>query len=129
MNKKIPPWIMVWSGLMALIPLGFSILDYVDPSIMFPAEAVAATTIWAGPVGLYVSRNMATALATIFAMSQRSASMLILALLLRIIEDVFDVIHNGIAGTADLTLITSAAILIGGSAFAISKLWPLRETA
>ncbi len=45
------------------------------------------------------------------------------------ITDVFDVLYNAIAGTANLQLLIPAAALIDGSAFAISKLWGMQETA
>lgn len=129
MTKKIPTWIMVWGGLMALVPLGFGLLGYFNAE-SFLGGGVTATgaAIFGGPAGFYISRNMATGLTTLFALSQRSASMLIVVFVLRIITDTFDFINTLIAGTTDFSFIFFASLLIGGSIFAITKLWGIRDT-
>lgn len=129
MNQKIPVWIMVWGGLMALVPLGFSLLGYFNLDSAYGGAVTATgTAILGGPVGLYLARNVATGLVTVFALSQRSASMIIIALAMRAVTDAFDVINSLIAGTTNFPLIFFATLLIGGSLFAIFKLWPLQAS-
>jgi hypothetical protein len=55
--------------------------------------------IYGGPIGLYVARKMASFIVTAFAWARRSAPMILVVSLLRGSTDVFDVIHNTIAGT------------------------------
>jgi len=45
---------------------------------------------YAGVFGLYVGRNMASAAITALALSQRSAAMLIIALAMRMVSEIFD---------------------------------------
>ena len=127
MSTKIPVWIMIWGFFMALIPLGFGLLGYFNADSFFAgALTTSGSAIFGGPAGAYVGRNMAAGITTFFALSQRSASMLILAFVLRIVTDVFDLLNATIGGTLNGTLVFFAALLMGGSAFAIFKLWGLR---
>lgn len=135
MKSGIPTWIMIWCFLIAMLPLAFGVQGYIDPASHFGEEATASgAALYAGPIGLYIARNMASAVVTLFAMSMRSAPMLIVALLLRAVTDVFDVVHNLIAGTVNVELAFFATLWISGSLFAISKLWgsarrPSEDTA
>ena len=128
MTNKIPKWIMIWGLLMALLPTGFVLIAYFNPS--FYGEQWAATDISRlGDVyGNYVARNLGSALIMFFALWQRSAAMLIIAFLMRIFSDVFDTIHNTIAGTIDGKYIIEASILTIICAVAIYKLWPIYKS-
>ncbi len=126
MTPKIPTWIMVWTFLMMLLPLGFSILGYVDPASHdhFSEEAVAeGAAMYGGPIGLYIARNMASFIVTALAWAKRSAPMIIVVSLLRASTDVFDVIHDTIAGTVGGQLLFFAALEIAVSGLVIYKLW------
>jgi len=123
-TPKIPTWIMAWSFIIAMLPLAFGVQGYVDPAAHFGEEATAAgSLIYGGPIGLYVGRDMASVVVTLFAMSRRSAPMLIVVLLLRVATDVFDVTNNLIAGTVDAELVIFATLWITGSSLAIFRLW------
>lgn len=125
MTNKIPMWIMIWGLLMALLPAGFVIVAYINPG--FYAEQWAETDISRlGDVyGNYVARNVASALIMFFALWQRSAAMLIIAFLMRIFSDIFDTIHNTMAGTIDGRYVFEAMVLVIVCSAAIYKLWPI----
>jgi hypothetical protein len=125
---KIPKWIWVWCLLMGLLPLGFVCVAYVNPSFYGEEWVTGGVSRLGGVYGNYVSRNMASALIMFFALSQRSAQMLIVALLMRIFSDVFDVIHNTVAGTIDGQYIFEASVFVVGSLVAIYYLRGLRKT-
>jgi len=126
---KIPIWIMIWGLLMALLPLGFVAVAYFNPSY-FSEEWVARGVSRLDDVyGNYVARNMASALIMIFALWQRSAAMLIVAFLMRLLSDMFDVIHLSVAGTLDLRYSLDAGILSIGCLVSIYFLWPIYKSA
>ena len=124
MQPRIPKWIMVWTFIIAMLPLGFVVQGYLDPGAHFGEEATTAgAAVYAGPIGLYLARNAASVVVTLFSFQQRSAPMLIVILLLRAVTDVLDVIHNTIAGTVGAELMIFATLWIAGSSIAIFKLW------
>jgi len=127
--KKIPIWIMIWGLLMALLPLGFVAVAYFNPAFYGEEWASGDLSRLGGVYGNYVARNMASALIMFFALSQRSASMLIIAFLMRMFSDMFDVIHNAVAGVLDIAYIIDASILFAGCSIAIYFLWGIRKPA
>ncbi len=129
MSTKIPIWIMVWGLLMALLPLGFASIGYFNPGFFGEMWAAEGFSKYGTVLGFYISRNMASGLIMVFALSQRSASMLIVAFLMRILSDVFDTIHQILAGTINGEFVFFASALIVVSSLAIYKLWGLRENA
>jgi hypothetical protein len=122
MKRDIPTWILIWSFVIAMLPLSFSIQGYLDPVSHFPEAAGAGASIYGGPIGLYLARNLASVVITLFALARRSRSMLIIVLMLRAVTDIFDVINNAIAGTVDAELLIFATLWISGSSLAIVKL-------
>lgn len=128
MVKPIPFWILVWTALMGLLPLVFGLIGYFNPGFFGAEWAVAGVEKFGGPYGAYVGRNMASVAIIVFALWQRSVPMIIVALLMRMVSDVFDVINNVIAGTVGLDLVIPATILITGCTLAIRTLWGRRVT-
>jgi len=128
MTIKIPKWIYVWCLLMGLLPLGFVAVGYFNPGYFGVEWVTGDMSRLGGVYGNYVARNMASALIMFFALWQRSASMLIVALLMRIFSDIFDTAHNAIAGTLDIQYIIEASILVVGSSIAIYYLWGFRKS-
>jgi hypothetical protein len=126
LQQNIPVWILIWGLLMALLPLAFVGIGYFYPAYYGEEWASGDIGRLGGVFGNYVSRNMASALIMIFALSQRSAQMLIVAFLMRVFSDVFDVLHNSIAGTIDIYYILDATVLIVGCSIAIYQLWKIR---
>ena len=127
MKQKIPFWIMAWGCLMALLPLVFVGIAYLDPA--YYGEQWAANDIarLGGVFGNYVARNMASGLIMLVALSQKSAAMMIAAFLMRIFSDVFDVIHNTLASTIDTFYIIDASVLIIVCSIAIYHLCNIRS--
>jgi len=103
MEKKnaAPKWIVVYLWLSTFAALTFSILAYLKPEAQFkdwPALNTAGALSLAGPLGLYIARNLATAATSLFAALNKSVNVLIAALLLRAVTDGIDLIHNAITG-------------------------------
>ena len=101
MNKKIPTWVIVYMSILTVMTLLFTLLGYFNPSMQFgswEAFGAAGALSLLGPMGLYLARNLATAVVTGFAVFNRSIPMLKMAFLLRAVEDGMDSIHNVIEG-------------------------------
>jgi hypothetical protein len=75
----------------------FSLLAYLKPGIQFAhwsALGAAGALALAGPLGLYVARNLATVAVGAFALRDGSVPALSAALLLRAVTDGLDAGHN-----------------------------------
>lgn len=82
----------------------FSLLAYFKPDIQFGTwEALSSTGALslAGPLGLYLSRNIATVIVGIYALTQKSITAITALLILRAGTDGLDFIHNVIAGNVE----------------------------
>ena len=119
--KKIPYWVLGIAILMALAPLALSIMGYIDPS-SGPGVLPGDTPSLAGTYGLFLSRNLATAVIMILAIAMRSPGMMLNAFMMRIFSDVFDII-NTLAGGGAFPISFVALIVIALPAVWI--LWPM----
>lgn len=102
MSKKAPTWTIVYMGILTILTLSFTVMSYINPSFLlsdWEALAAVGSLSLVGPMGLFLARNLATAVATGFAAFNRSVPMLKMAFLLRAIEDGMDAIHNVIEGS------------------------------
>ena len=122
--KKIPYWVLGIAVLMALAPLALSIMGYMDPS-SGPGVLPGDTPSLAGTYGLFLSRNLATAIIMILAIVLRSPGMMFNAFMMRIFSDVFDII-NTLAGGGAFPV--SFAVLIVIALPAAWYLWPMVTT-
>jgi len=128
MNKHIPTSIMIWAFLMGLLPLVFVGIAYLNPSFYGEYWGSQDFTRLGDVYGNYVARNAGSGLIMFFALWQRSAEMLIVAFLMRIFSDLFDVIHNTIAGTIEIIYILDASFLATGCLICIYFLWGIRSS-
>ena len=122
-SNAIPKWITIYIWITAIITLGASLAGYFKPDALLGGwEALSAggALSLAGPLGLFVSRNFATAVVTIFALVQKNASMLKLVLLLRIVSDGLDLVNNLIAGNMPVAIMGGVMCLI--EIFAFTKI-------
>ncbi len=89
---EIPRWIMTYSIIaMVVMPVGLAIALLIDP-LLLPVE-ISQGQVFGGQFGLlgtYVARYFAVAVATSFALYQRSPSMLLLIFVIRIINDLLE---------------------------------------
>ena len=116
----VPKWIIIYLWITALITLGASLAGYFKPDALlgtWDALSAAGALSLAGPLGLFVSRNMATAVVTIFALVKHSASMIKIVLLLRIVSDGLDLVNNLIAGNMPVAIMGGVMCLIEVFAF------------
>jgi len=100
-STTAPKWITIYLWIATAMATMFSILAYFKPDLQFGTwEALSAggALSLAGPLGLYISRNLATAIAGVYALTSKSVQMIKMLLLLRIITDGLDFFHNAISG-------------------------------
>ncbi len=116
----IPKWITIYLWITAIITLGASLSGYFMPEGLlgtWEALGTAGALSLAGPLGLFVSRNMATFVVTVFGLLQKNASMIKIVLLLRIVSDGLDMVNNLIAGNIPVAVFGGIMCLIEIFAF------------
>lgn len=122
-NDSTSKWIIIYLWITAFITLGASLAGYFKPDALlgtWEALPAAGALSLAGPLGLFVSRNLATAAVTIFALVNKNASMIKLVLLLRIVSDGLDLVNNLIAGNIPVAIMGGVMCLI--EIFAFTKI-------
>lgn len=122
-TTAIPQWVTIYLWITFLITLAASLAGYFKPDALLGKWEVLSATgalSLAGPLGLFVSRNMATAVVTLFGLLQKNASMIKVILLLRIVSDGLDLINNLIAGNMPVAIMGGAMCLI--EIFAFTKI-------
>lgn len=122
-TTTIPKWITIYLWVTFIITLGASLTAYFKPAAMlgtWEALPAAGSLSLAGPLGLFASRNMATAAVTIFGLLQKNASMIKIILLLRIVSDGLDLVNNVIAGNMPVAIMGGIMCLI--EIFAFTKI-------
>jgi hypothetical protein len=100
-THKTPKWITGYLWFTAALTALFCILSYVSPGMLlkdWPAFSAAGALSLAGPLGLYLARNVATFFVTVFSLTDKSIGALKALLILRLVSDTFDCIHNFIGG-------------------------------
>jgi hypothetical protein len=100
-NNQTPKWITIYLWVTTAMATMFSLLAYFKPEIQFGTwetlKATGALSL-AGPLGLYLSRNLATVAVGVFALTNKSVSAIKTLLILRVVTDGLDFAHNAIAG-------------------------------
>lgn len=125
-QSKAPKWIVIYLWITAAITLGASLAGYFMPEGLlgtWEALGAAGALSLAGPLGLFLSRNVATVAVTVFGLLKNSIPMLLIVLVLRIFSDGFDLINNLIAGNMQVAIMGGVMCLIEIIAFTkLSKL-------
>lgn len=119
-SNSIPKWIIIYLWFTAIITVAFSLLGYFKPDALlgtWEAFSAAGSLSLAGPVGLFVARNLGTAAVNIFALLKKNASMIKLVLLLRMVTDGFDCINNLIGANIPIAVFGGVMCLIEIYAF------------
>lgn len=119
-STMIPKWITIYLWVTAFITVGASLAGYFKPDALlgtWEALPAAGALSLAGPLGLFVSRNVATAAVTIFALVKKNAAMIKLVLVLRIVSDGLDFVNNMIAGNMPVAIMGGVMCLIAVFAF------------
>lgn len=120
----VPKWVIIYLWLTILITIGFCAAGYFSPgSILSGWEALSAagSLSLAGPLGLFLARNVGTAVATTFALTQKNASMIQAVLVLRIATDGLDCVHNFIGGNTPVAIFSIVMCFIEIFAFVSIK--------
>lgn len=98
-TQKIPKWITIYLWATVALTAVFCTVSYINPEMLlkdwqaFSAEGALSL---AGPLGLYLSRNVATAFVGIFSLTNKSGNAIKALLVLRLVSDSLDFIHNSI---------------------------------
>lgn len=106
-STSMPKWIPIYLWVTAFITLGASLAAYFKPDALlgtWEALPAAGALSLGGPLGLFVSRNMGTAVVTIFGLIKKNASMIKIILLLRIVSDGLDLVNNLIASNMPVAI-------------------------
>ena len=122
-TNQTPKWITIYLWVTTAMATMFSLLAYFKPEIQFGTwEAIATTGALslAGPLGLYLSRNLATVAVGIFALTSKSVSAVKALLVLRVVTDGLDFAHNAIAGNMQGGAF--AAVMFAIEVFALIKI-------
>lgn len=122
-STTIPRWIIIYLWITAFITLGASLTGYFKPDALLGTwESLSApgALSLAGPLGLFLARNMGTALASVYALLQKNTSMIKMLLVLRIATDGFDCVHNLMAGNMPVAIMGGVMCLI--EIFALTRL-------
>ena len=122
-STTTPKWITIYLWITFFITLGASLAAYFKPDALlstWEALPAAGALSLAGPLGLFVSRNMATAVVTLFGLLQKNAAMIKIVLLLRIVSDGLDLVNNMIAGNMPVAIMGGVMCLI--EIFAFTKI-------
>ncbi len=117
-----PKWIKIYLWVTFAITLGASLAGYFAPDALLSTwEALTAggALSLAGPLGLFLSRNVATAVVTAFSLVKNNAAMIKIVLLLRIVSDGFDLINNMIAGNMQVAIM--GGVMCAIEVFAFTK--------
>ncbi len=96
-STNVPNWIVIYLWVTALITIGATASGYFMPDALlgtWEAKTAAGAFALSGPLGLFLSRNMATFVVTVFGLLQNNKSMIKIILVLRVISDGFDTINN-----------------------------------
>ncbi len=118
-NVPVPKWIIIYLWIITAFAFIFSLMAYLRPEFQFGGWTVlntAGALSLAGPLGLYIARNIATATASLFALLNKSVNALMTAFVLRAVMDGFDFIHNIIAGNTPIAIFALVALAIEISA-------------
>lgn len=118
-----PKWVTIYLWIATVMATMFSLLAYFKPDIQFgtwETLSAAGATSLAGPLGLYIARNLATAVSGFYALTQRSLPMMKILLILRLVTDGLDFVHNAAAGNMQGGAFALIMFLI--EAFALFKL-------
>ncbi len=119
-STTTPKWVIIYLWITFIITLGASLTGYFKPDAMlgtWEALPAAGALSLAGPLGLFLSRNMATAAVTAFGLVKNNASMIKVVLLLRIVSDGLDFVNNLIAGNMPVAIMGGVMCLIEIFAF------------
>lgn len=99
-SPSLPRWIVIYAVVVMIITsLALAVVLLVSPRTLLPE--LSGTLVFGGPqglLGLHVARYFAFAMATSFALYRRSASMMLLMFMIRLLTDVPDYTISVISG-------------------------------
>ena len=88
-TSTLPRWIWIYGiVVMIIMNLGLAVVLLVSPRALPPE--LSGNLVFGGPLGLLVARYFATVLATIFVLYRRSASMILLLFMIRLLTNIPD---------------------------------------
>ena len=124
-DQSYPKWIYYYLWFVTVLSSVFAVVIYVNPAAMWShweAATAAGAFSLAGPAGLFIARNLGTAVMGAYALLNKSRTMMELVLVFRIAVDLFDGIHALIGGNPPVIYIG-----FGAAAVEIVMLFALRR--
>ncbi len=119
-STATPKWVTIYLWFTVLLTVAFCATGYFSPGNLFTgwgALSAPDALSLAGPLGLFLARNIGTAAATTFGLLQKNASVIQTVLILRIVTDGMDCVHNLIAGNMPVAIFGGVMCLIEIFAF------------
>lgn len=107
-----PKWIYYYLWFVTAVSVGFAIIIYTNPSVMWgqwEAAGAAGAFSVAGPAGLFCARNLGTAAMGAYALLHKSRPMMECFLVFRIVVDFLDGVHALIGGNTPIVVIGFSA--------------------
>ena len=96
-TSTLPRWIWIYANVvMVFIDLSLVLGLIVSPGSIFPE--LAGENLLLGPAKIFVIMNLASVLATIFVLYRRSASMILLLFMIRLLTNIPDYTFSVISG-------------------------------
>lgn len=100
-STTAPRWTRIYLGVTTAMATLFSLLAYLKPEVQFatwPVLTTAGALSLAGPLGLYISRNLATVVVSAWAVRDGGVMAIRAGLLVRVVTDGLDAIHQVVGG-------------------------------
>lgn len=104
-DQPIPKWITYYLWFVSVISAVFAVVIYVNPAAMWSnweAASAAGAFSLAGPAGLFCARNLGTAALGIYALANKSRTMIEAFLVFRVVVDFLDGTHALIGGNTPI---------------------------
>ena len=122
-TRSLPLWIWIYAVVVMVgMSLALVVVLLVSPGSIFPE--LAGVSMLDGPTKIFISMNLAAALATIFALYRRAASMMLLLFMMVFLQDISDYAFSIISGEYLFPFVLFLIFVIWvPSAWGVRSLW------
>ena len=124
-NKvKIPLWITLFGGFLALFGLGLGVMGYLQPEMVIPGFT-GDTNAHSMAIWMTSARNIAMGVVMIYALLSKQPTLIGLAFIMRLVTEFFDMFGTAASGVMGVpsTVIYVAYILL----FIIPEIFAIRK--
>lgn len=107
-STKIPLWITIFGGLLAVFGLGLGVLGYLQPDMVIPGFT-GDTNAHKMAIWMTSARNIAMGVVMIYALLSKKPALIGLAFLMRLVTELADMPATAISGVME----TSPVVIYG----------------